>query len=90
MASSKKAKVTVCRIPKDTSEQMEALLNFLELTPFQQAKLPLFFSNQDDSDQIQKYKEYMDALMSQVTDENEFRGSCTRVDEKRIEGIRLE
>lgn len=75
MASSKKAKITSYTIPKNTtSERMEALLNFLELTPFQNAKLPLFFSNKDDSDQVKKYKIYINALMCKVVDENRFTG----------------
>ena len=76
MPPSKKARVTSSRIPKNTTnEQMEALLDFLELTSFQNAKVKLFFSSKDNSDQLQKYKLYMNSLMATVTDENGFSGN---------------
>ncbi len=71
----KKAKITTYNIPqKTTNEQMEALLDFLELTPFQMAKLPLFFNTNGDSKNVLEYKIYLNGVMRQVHDENKFSG----------------
>jgi len=73
MATSKKARITTYNIPKNmTSERIEALLDFLELTSFQRAKLPLFFNTNGDSKDVLEYKIYLNGVMRQVHDENKF------------------
>jgi len=70
MASLKKIKLN--SLPDNVSRQrLGELLDFLELTEFQRAKIPLFFSNDDG---LKNYKIHMNKLMNKVYEENKFTG----------------
>lgn len=62
-----------------SSDEVEALLEFLELTESQRARVPLFVkksvgSGSKKSINIEDYKKYLNKLIDEVTEENEFTG----------------